>query len=120
MSVGSVTRQLVCRGEEQVFPVLRLVLEQAQLVHRRGPHHHLLGRERVDDFGVGQDLLDLLLAERIRLVQLPVDLRCALRILPDDFGRLAERLIRGANDLRIYAMPVDRMLAAMKKYGRLP
>jgi D-aminopeptidase len=26
----------------------------------------------------------------------------------------------GANDLRIYAMPVDRMLAAMKKYGRLP
>jgi D-aminopeptidase len=26
----------------------------------------------------------------------------------------------GANDLRIYAMPVDRMLAAMRKYGRLP
>jgi D-aminopeptidase len=26
----------------------------------------------------------------------------------------------GANDLRIYAMPVDRLLAAMKKYGRLP
>ncbi|HEX7798586.1 MAG TPA: P1 family peptidase [Vicinamibacterales bacterium] len=26
----------------------------------------------------------------------------------------------GANDLRVYAMPVDRMLAAMKKYGRLP
>jgi L-aminopeptidase/D-esterase-like protein len=26
----------------------------------------------------------------------------------------------GANDLRIYAMPVDRMLAAMKKYGRMP
>jgi D-aminopeptidase len=25
----------------------------------------------------------------------------------------------GANDLRIYAMPVDRMLAVMKKYGRL-
>ena len=24
----------------------------------------------------------------------------------------------GANDLRVYAMPVDRMLAAMKKYGR--
>jgi L-aminopeptidase/D-esterase-like protein len=26
----------------------------------------------------------------------------------------------GANDLRVYAMPVDRMLSAMKKYGRLP
>jgi D-aminopeptidase len=26
----------------------------------------------------------------------------------------------GANDLRIYALPVDRLLAAMKKYGRLP
>jgi D-aminopeptidase len=26
----------------------------------------------------------------------------------------------GANDLRVFAMPVDRMLAAMKKYGRLP
>jgi len=26
----------------------------------------------------------------------------------------------GANDLRVYAMPVDRMLAAMRKYGRLP
>jgi len=26
----------------------------------------------------------------------------------------------GANDWRVYAMPVDRMLAAMKKYGRLP
>jgi D-aminopeptidase len=26
----------------------------------------------------------------------------------------------GANDLRVYAMPRDRMLAAMKKYGRLP
>ena len=26
----------------------------------------------------------------------------------------------GANDLRIYALPVDRMLGVMKKYGRLP
>ncbi|MBV6521759.1 MAG: Beta-peptidyl aminopeptidase BapA [Gemmatimonadaceae bacterium] len=26
----------------------------------------------------------------------------------------------GANDLRLYAMPVDRMMAAMKKYGRIP
>ena len=26
----------------------------------------------------------------------------------------------GANDLRVCAMPVDRMLSAMKKYGRLP
>ena len=25
----------------------------------------------------------------------------------------------GANDLRIYAMPVDRMMAAMRKYGRI-
>jgi D-aminopeptidase len=33
---------------------------------------------------------------------------------------LAAETMTGANDLRIYAMPVDRMLAAMKKYGRLP
>jgi D-aminopeptidase len=33
---------------------------------------------------------------------------------------LAAETTTGANDLRIYAMPVDRMLAAMKKYGRLP
>ena len=32
---------------------------------------------------------------------------------------LAAETTTGANDLRIYAMPVDRMLAAMKKYGRL-
>jgi D-aminopeptidase len=32
---------------------------------------------------------------------------------------LAADTTTGANDLRIYAMPVDRMLAAMKKYGRL-
>jgi L-aminopeptidase/D-esterase-like protein len=33
---------------------------------------------------------------------------------------LAAETMTGANDLRIYAMPVDRMLAAMRKYGRLP
>ena len=33
---------------------------------------------------------------------------------------LAAETTTGANDLRIYAMPVDRMIAAMKKYGRLP
>jgi hypothetical protein len=33
---------------------------------------------------------------------------------------LAAETTTGANDLRIYAMPVDRMLAAMRKYGRLP
>ena len=33
---------------------------------------------------------------------------------------LAAETTTGANDPRIYAMPVDRMLAAMKKYGRLP
>jgi D-aminopeptidase len=33
---------------------------------------------------------------------------------------LAAETTTGANDLRIYAMPLDRMLAAMKKYGRLP
>lgn len=33
---------------------------------------------------------------------------------------LAAETITGANDLRVYAMPVDRMLAVMKKYGRLP
>jgi L-aminopeptidase/D-esterase-like protein len=32
---------------------------------------------------------------------------------------LAAETTTGADDLRIYAMPVDRMLAAMKKYGRL-
>jgi D-aminopeptidase len=31
---------------------------------------------------------------------------------------LAAETTTGANDLRVYAMPVDRMLAAMKKYGR--
>jgi len=31
---------------------------------------------------------------------------------------LAADTTTGANDLRIYAMPVDRMLAALKKYGR--
>ena len=33
---------------------------------------------------------------------------------------LAAETMTGANDLRIYALPVDRMLAVMKKYGRLP
>jgi L-aminopeptidase/D-esterase-like protein len=33
---------------------------------------------------------------------------------------LAAETMTGANDLRVYAMPVDRMLAAMKKYGRRP
>jgi L-aminopeptidase/D-esterase-like protein len=33
---------------------------------------------------------------------------------------LAADTMTGANDLRVFAMPVDRMLAAMKKYGRLP
>ncbi len=32
---------------------------------------------------------------------------------------LAAETMTGANDLRIHAMPVDRMLAAMRKYGRL-
>jgi D-aminopeptidase len=33
---------------------------------------------------------------------------------------LAAETTTGANDLRIYALPVDRMLAVMKKYGRMP
>ena len=33
---------------------------------------------------------------------------------------LAAQTTTGANDLRIYALPVDRMLGVMKKYGRLP
>jgi D-aminopeptidase len=32
---------------------------------------------------------------------------------------LAAETTTGANDLRVYAMPVDRMLEAMRKYGRL-
>ncbi len=32
---------------------------------------------------------------------------------------LAAETTTGANDVRVYAMPVDRMLAAMRKYGRL-
>ena len=32
---------------------------------------------------------------------------------------LAAETTTGANDLRVYAMPLDRMLAAMRKYGRL-
>jgi L-aminopeptidase/D-esterase-like protein len=33
---------------------------------------------------------------------------------------LGAETMTGANDLRVYAMPLDRMLAAMRKYGRLP
>lgn len=33
---------------------------------------------------------------------------------------LAAETMQGANDLRVYGMPRDRMLAAMRKYGRLP
>jgi L-aminopeptidase/D-esterase-like protein len=33
---------------------------------------------------------------------------------------LAAETTTGANDVRVYALPVDRMLALMKKYGRLP
>lgn len=32
---------------------------------------------------------------------------------------LAAETTTGANDLRIHAMPVDRMMAAMHKYGRI-
>jgi D-aminopeptidase len=33
---------------------------------------------------------------------------------------LGAETMTGANDLRIYALPVDRLTAIMKKYGRLP
>lgn len=33
---------------------------------------------------------------------------------------LAAETTTGANDLRVHALPVDRLLAAMRKYGRLP
>jgi D-aminopeptidase len=33
---------------------------------------------------------------------------------------LAAETTTGANDVRVYALPLDRMLAVMKKYGRLP
>ena len=33
---------------------------------------------------------------------------------------LAAETMTGANDVRVYAMPVDRMLAAMRKHGRIP
>ena len=32
---------------------------------------------------------------------------------------LAAETVTGANDARVYAMPVDRMMAAMRKYGRI-
>jgi len=33
---------------------------------------------------------------------------------------LAAETTTGANDLRIYALPVDRLMSIMKKYGRMP
>jgi D-aminopeptidase len=33
---------------------------------------------------------------------------------------LAAETTTGANDLRVFAMPVDRMLAALRKFGRMP
>lgn len=66
------------------------------------------------------------------------DSTAALRMLPNDRisplfkataqateaaitnAMLAAETTTGANDLRIYALPVDRMLAALKKYGRMP
>jgi L-aminopeptidase/D-esterase-like protein len=33
---------------------------------------------------------------------------------------LAAETMTGADNLRVFAMPLDRMLAAMRKYGRLP
>ena len=33
---------------------------------------------------------------------------------------LAAETMTGANDLRIYALPVDRLMTIMKKYGRVP
>ena len=33
---------------------------------------------------------------------------------------LAAETMTGADDVSVYAMPVDHMLAAMKKHGRLP
>ena len=32
---------------------------------------------------------------------------------------LAAETTTGANDLRVFAMPVDRMMAAMRKFGRI-
>jgi L-aminopeptidase/D-esterase-like protein len=68
----------------------------------------------------------------------PSDSTVALRMLPNDGlsplfkataqateaaitnAMLAAETMTGADDLRIFAMPVDRMLAAMRKYGRMP
>ncbi|MGI8497137.1 MAG: P1 family peptidase, partial [Gemmatimonadaceae bacterium] len=33
---------------------------------------------------------------------------------------LAAETMTGADDMRVYALPVDRLLAAMRKYNRLP
>ena len=32
---------------------------------------------------------------------------------------LAAETITGANDYRVYALPADRMMAALRKYGRV-
>jgi hypothetical protein len=32
---------------------------------------------------------------------------------------LAAETMTGANDYRVYALPVDRLMAAMRKYGRV-
>jgi L-aminopeptidase/D-esterase-like protein len=32
---------------------------------------------------------------------------------------LAAETMTGANDLRVFAMPADRLLAALRKYGRM-
>jgi hypothetical protein len=41
------------------------------------------------------------------------------RLQSDLNALLVAETTTGANDLRIYAMPVDRMMAAMRKYGRI-
>ncbi len=66
------------------------------------------------------------------------DSTAALRMLPNDRisplfkataqateaaitnAMLAAETTTGADDLRVYALPVDRMLAALRKYGRMP
>ncbi|MES3035450.1 MAG: P1 family peptidase [Gemmatimonadota bacterium] len=66
------------------------------------------------------------------------DSAAAVRILPNDAlsplfkataqateaaitnALLAAETTTGANDLRVYALPVDRLLSALRKYGRVP
>jgi hypothetical protein len=33
---------------------------------------------------------------------------------------LAAETMTGANDVRVFALPVDRLTAALRKYGRAP